>query len=89
TRLPEFVSLRLTNIALALVVFLRTGCVPLGVGSRPRHRSRKKQPSKIGLLVVRMTGLDSRRTTPAVIRGSDSHLGCHSLPLLLQIPPPL
>ena len=35
-------------------------------------------------LMVRMTGFDSRRTTPAVIRGSNSHLGCYSLPLLLQ-----
>ena len=35
-------------------------------------------------LMVQMTGFDSRRTTPAVIRGSNSHLGCYSLPLLLQ-----
>ena len=39
---------------------------------------------------VRLTlaeGLDSRRELRAlVVRGSDSRLGCHSLPLLLQVP---
>ena len=37
--------------------------------------------------LVRVTGLDSRRELRAlVVRGSDSRLGCHSLPLLLQAP---
>ena len=34
------------------------------------------------------TGFDSRARRPAVIRGSESPPDSHSLPLLLQIPPP-
>ena len=37
----------------------------------------------------RMTGVDSRRTTPAVIRGSESPPDSHSLPLLHQLPSPI
>ena len=35
--------------------------------------------------LVGVTGFVSRALRPAVIRGSDSRLGCHSTPLLLRI----
>ena len=38
------------------------------------------------LALVAEMGFDSRARRPAVIRGSDSPLDCHSAPFLLQIP---
>ena len=49
--------------------------------------NKKRQFSvEICRFLVRVTGLDSRRELRGlVVRGSDSPLDCHSLPLLLQV----
>ena len=54
--------------------------------AKSKRKTRKARVFQGFLTLVRTTVLDSRRTTPAVIRGSESPPDSHSLPLLLQIP---